>query len=213
MIKELKELIWDICAINTSLDIEDVMEIAKLNPAIESQMVELKSILSKINLRKEGTTNWVPPTVNKVEIPTPVEVAPSPEPVPERDRLQLNTIADETDLVIEYGITKERLESYLISYNDRNRKKMSFDTFIRSCIFVKGYIQHNGVKTADGSYKISRISLNNELLRYLSNIDPLTEYSLCNVSDFLRGKTLKVISKDFFQQSSDTAAACLIAAP
>jgi hypothetical protein len=37
MIKELKELIWDICSINTTIDIEDIMEVAKINPAVESQ--------------------------------------------------------------------------------------------------------------------------------------------------------------------------------
>ena len=109
MIKELKELIWDICSINTTIDIEDVMEVAKINPAVESQLIELKRILQKINLRKEGTTCWTPPTPQPVQKPEEPSVAPSSEGT---DRLQLNRVEDKTDIVVEYGITKERLESY-----------------------------------------------------------------------------------------------------
>lgn len=208
MIKELKELIWDICSINTNIDIEDVMEVAKINPAVESQLIELKRILQKINLRKEGTTCWTPPTPQPVQKPEEPSVAPSSEGT---DRLQLNRVEDKSDVIVEYGITKERLESYLISYNDRNRKKMSFDTFIKSCIFVKGYIINNGTRNSEGFYRIPRVSVNNELLSYLANIDPLTDYSTSNVADFLRGKTLNVISKDFFKQSEDHSASVLIA--
>lgn len=208
MIKELKELIWDICSVNTTIDIEDVMEVAKINPAVESQLLELKRILQKINLRKEGTTCWTPPAPQTVQKPEEPSVAPSSEA---SDRLQLNRIEDKTDIIVEYGITKERLESYLISYNDRNRKKMSFDTFIKACIFVKGYIINNGTRNSEGFYRIPRVSVNNELLSYLANIDPLTDYSASNVADFLRGKTLNVISKDFFKQSDDHSASVLIA--
>lgn len=208
MIKELKELIWDICSVNTTIDIEDVMEVAKINPAVESQLIELKRILQKINLRKEGTTCWTPPAPQPIQKPEEPSVDPSSEGT---DRLQLNRVEDRSDIIVEYGITKERLESYLISYNDRNRKKMSFDTFIKACIFVKGYIINNGTRNSEGFYRIPRVSVNNELLSYLANIDPLTDYSASNVADFLRGKTLNVISKDFFKQSEDHSASVLIA--
>lgn len=208
MIKELKELIWDICSINTTIDIEDVMEVAKINPAVESQLIELKRILQKINLRKEGTTCWTSPAPQPVQKPEEPSVDPSSEGT---GRLQLNRVEDKSDVIVEYGITKERLESYLISYNDRNRKKMSFDTFIKSCIFVKGYIINNGTRNSEGFYRIPRVSVNNELLSYLANIDPLTDYSASNVADFLKGKTLNAISKDFFKQSEDHSASVLIA--
>lgn len=208
MIKELKELIWDICSVNTTIDIEDVMEVAKINPAVESQLIELKRILQKINLRKEGTTCWTPPAPQPIQKPEEPSVDPSSEGT---DRLQLNRVEDRSDIIVEYGITKERLESYLISYNDRNRKKMSFDTFIKACIFVKGYIINNGTRNSEGFYRIPRVSVNNELLSYLGNIDPLTDYSASNVADFLKGKTLSVISKDFFKQSEDHSASVLIA--
>lgn len=83
-IKELKELIQEIADINTNINIDDVMEVASINPATLAAIEKLKSKFENI---------VVPDTVEEVQesLPTsieetvePIQLAiPEPVPVPE----------------------------------------------------------------------------------------------------------------------------------
>lgn len=189
MIKELRELIFDICDIDTSIDIEDIMEISKLNSVTETQVHELSKILQKINLRTEGSINWNPPSVNEITVEPEHVVEQNEEPMKENEDVHH--------------------ERYASLYAAGGKKKMSLDVVLRASEFCSNYIRKHGTKTKIG-YKISRLSLNVPLLQFLSEIDPKTRYTPVNVHDFLKGKTAGNITKDFFTVSDDVAAGTII---
>lgn len=176
MIKELKELIVDIANIDTSVDMDDIRMVSKLNPSIVDRILHVRDYLGDLNLPKEETS--VP-----VEQITP----------PEEDKNEFSEL-------LKLGVSQRTLDTCKAVYDSKVSKstKMSFDTLIKSCVFVHNYIVEHGAYF-DNQYTIGRLLLNRELEKYLTEIDPDKKYVPANIHDFLTTKNFKAVSTKFFE--------------
>lgn len=176
MIKELKELIVDIANIDTSVDMDDIRMVSKLNPSIVDRILHVRDYLGDLNLPKEETS--VP-----VEQITP----------PEEDKNEFSEL-------LKLGVSQRTLDTCKSVYDSKVSKstKMSFDTLIKSCVFVHNYIVEHGAYF-DNQYTIGRLLLNRELEKYLTEIDPDKKYVPANIHDFLTTKNFKAVSTKFFE--------------
>lgn len=179
MIKELKELIVDIANIDTSIDMDDIRMVSKLNPSIVDRILHVRDYLGDLNLTKEETV--VP--VEQI-IPSPVE------------DIQDNEFSE----LLKLGVSQRTLDTCKAVYDSKVSKttKMSFDTLMKSCVFVHNYIIQHGAYF-DNQYTIGRLLLNRELEKYLTEIDPDKKYVPANIHDFLTTKNFKAVSTKFFE--------------
>ena len=178
MIKELKELIVDISNIDTSVDMDDIRMVSKLNPSIVDRILHVRDYLGDLNLPKEETAVHEQTTL------------------PEED-IQQNEFSE----LLKLGISQRTLETCKAVYDSKVSKsaRMTFDTLIKSCVFVHNYIIEHGMHTSDNQYTIGRLLLNKELKNYLAEIDPDKTYIPANIYDFLTTKNFKVVSTKFFE--------------
>lgn len=178
MIKELKELIVDIANIDTSIDMDDIRMVSKLNPSIVDRILHVRDYLGDLNLAKEETS-------------VPVEQITSP---PEEED------NNEFSELLKLGVSQRTLDTCKAVYDSKVSKstKMSFDTLIKSCVFVHNYIIQHGAYF-DNQYTIGRLLLNRELEKYLTEIDPDKKYVPANIHDFLTTKNFKAVSTKFFE--------------
>ena len=178
MIKELKELIVDIANIDTSVDMDDIRMVSKLNPSIVDRILHVRDYLGDLNLVKEETT-------------VPEQITPSPE-----EDNQDNEFSE----LLKLGVSQRTLDTCKAVYDSKVSKttKMSFDTLIKSCVFVHNYIIQHGAYF-DNQYTIGRLLLNRELEKYLTEIDPDKKYVPANIHDFLTTKNFKAVSTKFFE--------------
>lgn len=180
MIKELKELIVDIANIDTSIDMDDIRMVSKLNPSIVDRILHVRDYLGDLNLPKE-------------EKVVPVEQITTPSTV---EDIQNNEFSE----LLKLGVSQRTLDTCKAVYDSKVSKttKMSFDTLIKSCVFVHNYIIQHGAYF-DNQYTIGRLLLNRELEKYLSKIDPDKKYVPANIHDFLTTKNFKAVSTKFFE--------------
>lgn len=180
MIKELKELIVDIANIDTSVDMDDIRMVSKLNPSIVDRILHVRDYLGDLNLPKE-------------EKVVPVEQITTPSTV---EDIQDNEFSE----LLKLGVSQRTLDTCKAVYDSKVSKstKMSFDTLIKSCVFVHNYIVEHGAYF-DNQYTIGRLLLNRELEKYLSEIDPDKKYVPANIHDFLTTKNFKAVSTKFFE--------------
>lgn len=179
MIKELKELIVDIANIDTSIDMDDIRMVSKLNPSIVDRILHVRDYIGDLNLPKEET-------------PLPVEqITPSTV-----EDIQDNEFSE----LLKLGVSQRTLDTCKAVYDSKVSKstKMSFDTLIKSCVFVHNYIIQHGAYF-DNQYTIGRLLLNRELEKYLTEIDPDKKYVPANIHDFLTTKNFKTVSTKFFE--------------
>ena len=179
MIKELKELIVDIANIDTSVDMDDIRMVSKLNPSIVDRILHVRDYLGDLNLVKEETT-------------VPVEQI-TPSPVEDNQDNEFSEL-------LKLGVSQRTLDTCKAVYDSKVSKttKMSFDTLIKSCVFVHNYIIQHGAYF-DNQYTIGRLLLNRELEKYLTEIDPDKKYVPANIHDFLTTKNFKAVSTKFFE--------------
>lgn len=184
MIKELKELIVDISNIDTSIDMDDIRMVSKLNPSIVDRILHVRDYLGDLNLPKEEKAV---PVVEQTTTP----VTTSPE-----EDIQQNEFSD----LLKLGLSQRTLDTCKAVYDSKVSKttKMSFDTLMKSCVFVHNYIIEHGAYF-DNQYTIGRLLLNRELESYLSEIDPDKKYVPANIHDFLTTKNFKAVSTKFFE--------------
>lgn len=183
MIKELKELIVDIANIDTSIDMDDIRMVSKLNPSIVDRILHVRDYLGDLNLAKEEP---VTPVVVDNQITTP----------PPEEDIQDNEFSE----LLKLGVSQRTLDTCKAVYDSKVSKttKMSFDTLIKSCVFVHNYIIQHGAYF-DNQYTIGRLLLNRELEKYLTEIDPDKKYVPANIHDFLTTKNFKAVSTKFFE--------------
>lgn len=179
MIKELKELIVDIANIDTSIDMDDIRMVSKLNPSIVDRILHVRDYLGDLNLTKEETA-------------LPVEQI-TPSPVEDNQDNEFSEL-------LKLGVSQRTLDTCKAVYDSKVSKstKMSFDTLIKSCVFVHNYIIQHGAYF-DNQYTIGRLLLNRELEKYLTEIDPDKKYVPANIHDFLTTKNFKAVSTKFFE--------------
>lgn len=180
MVRELKDLIIDISNIDTSIDMDDIRMVSKLNPSIVDSILHVRDYLGDLNLPKEETAT---PIFEQVTTPT------------EEDNQQ-NEFAE----LLKLGVSQHTLDMCKALYNSKVSKisKMSFNTLIKSCVFVHNYIIQHGAYF-DNQYRIGRLLLNKELDAYLTEIDPDKKYIPANIHGFLTTKNFKSISTKFFE--------------
>lgn len=180
MIKELKELIVDISNIDTSIDMDDIRMVSKLNPSIVDRILHVRDYLGDLNLPKEEK---VTPVVEQTTT------------TPEED-IHSNEFTE----LLKLGLSQHTLDTCKAVYDSKVSKstKMSFDTLMKSCVFVHNYIIEHGAYF-DNQYTIGRLLLNRELESYLSEIDPDKKYVPANIHDFLTTKNFKAVSTKFFE--------------
>jgi hypothetical protein len=185
MIKELKELIVDISNIDTSIDMDDIRMVSKLNPSIVDRILHVRDYLGDLNLPKEEK---VTPVV--VQTTTPTYTSPEEEDIHSNEYSEL----------LKLGLSQRTLDTCKAVYDSKVSKstKMSFDTLMKSCVFVHNYIIEHGAYF-DNQYTIGRLLLNRELENYLSEIDPDKKYVPANIHDFLTTKNFKAVSTKFFE--------------
>ena len=186
MIKELKELIVDISNIDTSIDMDDIRMVSKLNPSIVDRILHVRDYLGDLNIPKEEKV--VPEVV--LDQQTPATHTP-----PEEDKH-----SNEYSELLKLGLSQHTLDTCKDVYDSKVSKstKMSFDTLMKSCVFVHNYIIEHGAYF-DNQYTIGRLLLNRELESYLSEIDPDKKYVPANIHDFLTTKNFKAVSTKFFE--------------
>ena len=186
MIKELKELIVDISNIDTSIDMDDIRMVSKLNPSIVDRILHVRDYLGDLNLPKEEKA--VPEVVLDQQTTT--------TPPPKEEDIQQNEFSD----LLKLGLSQRTLDTCKAVYDSKVSKstKMSFDTLMKSCVFVHNYIIEHGAYF-DNQYTIGRLLLNRELESYLSEIDPDKKYVPANIHDFLTTKNFKAVSTKFFE--------------
>jgi len=184
MIKELKELIVDISNIDTSIDMDDIRMVSKLNPSIVDRILHVRDYLGDLNLPKEEKAV---PVVEQTTTPVPT--------TPEED-IHSNEFTE----LLKLGLSQRTLDTCKAVYDYKlsKTKKMSFDTLMKSCVFVHNYIIEHGAYF-DNQYTIGRLLLNRELESYLSEIDPDKKYVPINIHDFLTTKSFKAVSTKFFE--------------
>ena len=180
MIKELKELIVDISNIDTSIDMDDIRMVSKLNPSIVDRILHVRDYLGDLNLPKE-------------EKVTPVVEQTTTHP-------EEDIHSNEYSELLKLGLSQHTLDTCKAVYDSKVSKstKMSFDTLMKSCVFVHNYIIEHGAYF-DNQYTIGRLLLNRELENYLSEIDPDKKYVPANIHDFLTTKNFKAVSTKFFE--------------
>lgn len=180
MIKELKELIVDISNIDTSIDMDDIRMVSKLNPSIVDRILHVRDYLGDLNLPKEEKA---------------VPVVEQTTTTPEED-IHSNEFTE----LLKLGLSQHTLDTCKAVYDSKVSKstKMSFGTLMKSCVFVHNYIIEHGAYF-DNQYTIGRLLLNRELENYLSEIDPDKKYVPANIHDFLTTKNFKAVSTKFFE--------------
>lgn len=180
MIKELKELIVDISNIDTSIDMDDIRMVSKLNPSIVDRILHVRDYLGDLNLPKEEKA---------------VPVVEQTTTTPEED-IHSNEFTE----LLKLGLSQRTLDTCKAVYDSKVSKstKMSFGTLMKSCVFVHNYIIEHGAYF-DNQYTIGRLLLNRELENYLSEIDPDKKYVPANIHDFLTTKNFKAVSTKFFE--------------
>lgn len=176
MIKELKELIIDIANIDTSIDMDDIRMVSKLNPSIVDRILHVRDYLGDLNLPKEETA-------------VPEQITTHPE----EDKNEFGEL-------LRLGVSQRTLDTCKAVYDSKVSKttKMSFEVLIKSCVFVHNYIIQHGAYF-DNQYTIGRLLLNRELDKYLTEIDPDKKYVPANIHDFLTTKNFKAVSTKFFE--------------
>lgn len=204
MIKELKELIEDISAIDTSIDMEDIKLISGLNSEIANRILNVRDFLIELNLPKTKETVEVKKEEVKEEI--------KKEEVKEEEPTTTMDSAAETAEEVQYypelvklGLTKETIHLCEGIYLARaSVSKMSFSTLMQCCVFVHNFVVYNGMYF-NKKYSIARLEVNKGLEKLLIEIDPDTKYLPANIHDFLAAKNFKTISSKFFECVGSTA--------
>lgn len=197
MVREIKELVDQIASIDTTVDIEDIQQIAGLQPDIDVKIRALREFLLSLNIPhvdepevqlSESTTE--PSVADVIEVLTQI-YEPTPQKVTE---LPLKTAKDsEFTELIELGFAESQLKELKALYDARKSvKKMSFVVCMKACKFVSDKLKASKVRVL----KSKVVPL---LQEYLKMIDPTVEYNVCNVHDFLKGAALGNISKRFFK--------------
>lgn len=197
MVREIKELVDQIASIDTTVDIEDIQQIAGLQPDIDVKIRALREFLLSLNIPhveepkvqlSESTTE--PSVADVIEVLTQI-YEPTPQKVTE---LPLKTAKDnEFTELIELGFAESQLKELKALYDARKSvKKMSFVVCMKACKFVSDKLKASKVRVL----KSKVVPLLHE---YLKMIDPTVEYNVCNVHDFLKGVALGNISKRFFK--------------
>ena len=110
MIKELKELIEDISAIDTSIDMEDIKLISGLNSDIANRILNVRDFLIELNLPKTKETVEIKKEEVKEEIKKQ-EVEKEEEPAT-MDSAAKTTVEEEQYYpeLIKLGLTKETIQ-------------------------------------------------------------------------------------------------------
>ena len=197
MVRAIKELVDQIASIDTTVDIEDIQQIAGLQPDIDVKIRALREFLLSLNIPhveepearlSESTTE--PSVADVIEVLTQI-YEPTPQKVTE---LPLKTAKDnEFTELIELGFAESQLKELKALYDARkSSKKMSFVVCMKACKFVSDKLKASKVRVL----KSKVVPL---LQEYLKMIDPTVEYNVCNVHDFLKGAALGNISKRFFK--------------
>ena len=169
MVRELRELIEDISSINTSVDMDDIQMISELNGDIVNRILSVRDFLIDLN----------------IEVEHPSVMANESKEYPE-----LNIL----------GLSDKTIDECKAIYNARVSKtaKMSFETVMKSCVFVTNYTIEHGVVLNDGTHAIARLMLNKPMRDYLIDIDS-THYCAGNIHDFLTNKNFAAIATKFFK--------------
>jgi len=204
MIKELKELIEDISAIDTSIDMEDIKLISGLNSEIANRILNVRDFLIELNLPKTepAVKEVTQQEVDKQEVKEPeltitVDSAAAAKTAVEEEQYYPE--------LVKLGLTKETIHLCEGMYLGRaSVSKMSFSTLMQCCVFVHNFVIKNGLYF-NKKYSIARLEVNKELEQLLIKIDPDTKYLPANIHDFLAGKNFKAISSKFFECVGSTA--------
>ena len=197
MVRELKELVDSLASIDTTVDIEDIQQIAGLQPGIDIKIRALREFLLSLNIPHVDepelkavidptpTVPEVVETLTKLYAPTPQKTTEIP--------LKTATADSEFKELLELGFTETQLKDMKALYDARKSvKKMSFVVCMKACKFVSDKLKASKVRVL----KSKIVPL---LSEYLKIIDPDVEYNVCNVHDFLKGVALGNISKRFFK--------------
>lgn len=201
MVRELKELVDSLASIDTTVDIEDVQQIAGLQPDIDVKIRTLREFLLSLHIEHVDVPEPAVLTETEPELtPTVPEVVETlaklyaPEPQ-KTTKIPLKTATTDSEFkeLLELGFTESQLKDMKALYDARKSvKKMSFVVCMKACKFVSDKLKASKVRVL----KSKIVPL---LSEYLKIIDPGVEYNVCNVHDFLKGVALGNISKRFFK--------------
>lgn len=200
MVRELKELVDSLASIDTTVDIEDVQQIAGLQPDIDIKIRTLREFLLSLHIEHVDvpvpalteTEPELTPTVPEVVETLAKLYTPTPQKTTEIP-LKTATTDSEFKELLELGFTETQLKDMKALYDARkSSKKMSFVVCMKACKFVSDKLKASKVR-------ILKSKIVPLLSEYLKIIDPDVEYNVCNVHDFLKGVALGNISKRFFK--------------
>ena len=195
MVRELKELVDSLASIDTTVDIEDVQQIAGLQPDIDIKIRTLREFLLSLDIPHVDEPELkavIDPTPTVPEVVETLTKLYAPEPQ-KTTEIPLKTADNEFKELLELGFTETQLKDMKALYDARKSvKKMSFVVCMKSCKFVSDKLKASKVR-------ILKSKIVPLLSEYLKIIDPDVEYNVCNVHDFLKGVALGNISKRFFK--------------